>query len=370
MIWLTWRQYRIEILVLGIFLLLVAAILLITGWNIASVAQHAGNTTCLAQHCINAQQAIFDEIYKAFGTATSYNLFQYTLLALPPIMGMFVGTHTLARELEQGTYRLVWTQSISWSRWLFLKICFITCFALGVTALLYGLLAWWKIPMSSISISNDFSLWGSTNYDVWGIVAIAYTLFTLALGICAGTILRKTVPAMAVTLVIFVAVRILIVIFWRPYFLPPAVLMLPFNGPQNLPQQSLLIGASTTVDRQGNPVDPYNGVCKLPSASLENHTSSATLQLNMALPLMNITRPVRLTHTLSGGPTSPRELAQEKAYEQCTVRHDFQDKYLYQPADRFWLFQGIECGIYVLISAILLALTFWWTKYRIIGRLR
>ncbi|HEX4207754.1 MAG TPA: hypothetical protein VHZ51_26865 [Ktedonobacteraceae bacterium] len=57
-------------------------------------------------------------------------------------------------------------------------------------------------------------------------------------------------------------------------------------------------------------------------------------------------------------------------FEQCTASHGFQDKYVFQPANRFWLFQEIESGIYVLMSAILLALTFWWTKYRIIGKPR
>jgi hypothetical protein len=79
------------------------------------------------------------------------------------------------------------------------------------------------------------------------------------------------------------------------------------------------------------------------------------------------TLPARLTHTLSGPPSSPQQQAQEKAYEQCVTRHGFQDKYMYQPADRFWLFQAIESGIYILMSIILLTLTFWWTKYRIIG---
>src|ERR1035438_8556511 len=105
MIWLTWRQYRSEILILGILLSLTAIILLITGTNIVSFAHHVGNTNCSAQHCIDAQGELLNYTQlDAFGNNSFYMIFQFALLALPLIIGMFVGTHTLARELEQGTY--------------------------------------------------------------------------------------------------------------------------------------------------------------------------------------------------------------------------------------------------------------------------
>ena len=173
-------------------------------------------------------------------------------------------------------------------------------------------------------------------------------------------------------LVIFVTVRILIEIFWRPYFLPPLVSLTSFNNAQDVPQNVMQIGFLTIVYRQGNTVDPNNGVCKSPALGLhKNNTSSAPLQLNMALPLMNINKLVKVASTSSGpGGSSGNQpsTSEERAYTQCTLAHGFQQKYWYQPADRFWLFQEIEGGLYVLMSALLVALTFWWTKYRIIGK--
>ena len=55
-------------------------------------------------------------------------------------------------------------------------------------------------------------------------------------------------------------------------------------------------------------------------------------------------------------------------YDRCVTDHGFQAKTVYQPADRYWLFQGIESAIYLLFATILVAMTFWWTKYRIIGK--
>jgi hypothetical protein len=86
---------------------------------------------------------------------------------------------------------------------------------------------------------------------------------------------------------------------------------------------------------------------------------------------MEINKPLKIASASAGPggsigiqPPTP----EEKAYTQCTIAHGFQNKYWYQPADRFLLFQEIESGIYVLMSALLVALTFWWTKYRIIGK--
>jgi hypothetical protein len=38
---------------------------------------------------------------------------------------------------------------------------------------------------------------------------------------------------------------------------------------------------------------------------------------------------------------------------------------LYQPVDRFWMFQGIEAVIFVALALALLALTLWWMRQRI-----
>ncbi len=234
MIWLTWRQYRLEILIIGVVLLLATAILLVTSTNIASFAHYVGNVSCKSTKCQNAQINLQEYIEGgAFGGSAFYSIFQYTLLALPLFIGMFFGTQVVARELEQGTYRLIWTQSISWSRWLLAKVAGIVVLIVCVTSLLYCLLLWWKTPVVPILIN---SFWKYTNYDIWSPTAIAYTLFAFALGVCLGTIVKKTVPAMALTLVIFVTVRILIEIFWRPYFLPPLVFLTPFNSGQDIPQ--------------------------------------------------------------------------------------------------------------------------------------
>ena len=52
-----------------------------------------------------------------------------------------------------------------------------------------------------------------------GLVPVAYALFAMALGIAAGALLRRTLPAMAVTLAGFIAVRAVIALWLRPHYM-------------------------------------------------------------------------------------------------------------------------------------------------------
>jgi hypothetical protein len=148
------------------------------------------------------------------------------------------------------------------------------------------------------------------------------------LGIFLGTATRKTVPAMALTLIIFVIVRVLIVNFLRPYYLPPITRTFPINAAIQAPEGSWII-SNEMVDRSGQSL------------------SFDALQVCQAL--------------LSQNPTD------QTPYNQCISEHGFENRIVYQPADRYWLLQGIESGLYLLLTTLLFALTFWWIKYRITG---
>ena len=55
-----------------------------------------------------------------------------------------------------------------------------------------------------------------------GITPLGYAAFAFTLGVTAGALIRRTVPAMAVTLAIFAAVQIAMPLWIRPQ---------PFPGP-------------------------------------------------------------------------------------------------------------------------------------------
>ncbi|MCG0285133.1 translation initiation factor IF-2 [Streptomyces sp. PSAA01] len=120
------------------------------------------------------------------------------LIALPALTGVFIGAPLFARELEMGTHQLVWTQSISRTRWLIAKLALPLVAVTAGTAVLAALYTWWwraaRTPFQDIA-------WGTAvPFDATGPAAVALAPLAFFLGAVAGLLLRRTVPAMAVTL--------------------------------------------------------------------------------------------------------------------------------------------------------------------------
>ena len=82
------------------------------------------------------------------GTDTTLFYAGVLLMALAPaLLGAFLGAPLVARELEAGTYRLAWTQSVSRRRWLASKLTLTVgaaAFALGAASLA---VTWWSAPL-------------------------------------------------------------------------------------------------------------------------------------------------------------------------------------------------------------------------------
>jgi hypothetical protein len=173
------------------------AVLLGTGIAAAGfIAEHAP-AGCPAP---GASCAAFDDVLDArYGflvTALGW------LPLLPALFGIFWGAPLLAAEYEQRTHTLAWTQSVSRGRWLTGKLG-----GLGLLVVLTGLAFGWMVNgwlgvFDGSGIAETFADPGL--FSVSGIVPAAWWLFMFAVGTAAGAVLRRTLPAMAVTLAIFV----------------------------------------------------------------------------------------------------------------------------------------------------------------------
>ncbi|MFC9224922.1 translation initiation factor IF-2 [Streptomyces hygroscopicus] len=120
------------------------------------------------------------------------------LIALPVLIGVFIGAPLLARELETGTHQVVWTQSIGRTRWLIAKLALPLVAVTVGTAVLAALYTWWwraaRVPFQDIA-------WGTAvPFDATGPAAVALAPLSFLLGAAAGLLLRRTLPAMAVAL--------------------------------------------------------------------------------------------------------------------------------------------------------------------------
>jgi hypothetical protein len=285
MIWMTWRQHRSAAAVGGAVLLAVLSALVVLGVTARSNVDHAGLASCLRQgsDCSAALTQLSRQYHWLPSVAAG-------LFALPLLASMFWGAPLIAREIETGTYRLVWTQSISRLRWISTKLTLIL--ATTATAILgISVLAVWAFRPLIPVLGNRFrGGW----FDVQGIIPGAYMLFAMALGACMGAVWRRTVPAMATTMVGFAAARIPVHILRRDLLSPTATTVTKF------------------IDNKPSGIIPGDWILSQTSAG------AAT----------------------SGPPTNGPP---------ATVFH-------YIPAERFWTLQAIEASIYLALTAALIAI--------------
>ncbi|MFF4319296.1 ABC transporter permease [Streptomyces sp. NPDC001568] len=122
-----------------------------------------------------------------------------TLGFVPVLLGAFLGAPLIAADYENGTGRLVATQSVSRLQWLLAKVSFaliVVTVPAAVLSLLYG---WWWRSLGPLA-PNDW-LSGAL-FDTTGPVLVATALCTTSLGMAIGTVVRRVTPAMVATFLI------------------------------------------------------------------------------------------------------------------------------------------------------------------------
>jgi len=206
----------------------------------------------------------------------------YLTVVVPLLLGLFWGSPLVAKELEDGTNGLAWTQCVTRRRWLGCNLAWTILAAAAWGAAVTALVTWWSLSEVSLHLSRL----SQGPFDIQGIVPVAYSVFAVVLGVAVGAAFRRVLPAMATTLAGYAAIRIVIAVLVRPHFMSPV---------------SKVVSAA-------------QGTNALPTGAW----------------LLSNPEPVGSTRTLL----------------------------TYQPPDRFWAFQGIETGVFVVLAVVLVALTY------------
>ena len=331
MIWLTWRQFRAQAIAAGAALVAVAIALTVTGPHLASLFDNSGLATC--RSACGTDAGNFINQVKGSGTERIFYGSIFLLYAVPALIGLFWGAPLVTREFETGTFRLAWSQSVTRSQWIAVKLAVIGLAAMATAGLLSLLTSWWASPLyqaAQKARSDELSIskLAPPLFGAGGVAPVGYAAFAFALGVTAGVLLRRLLPAMAVTLAIFAAIQI----FWptvvRPHLIPPV------RSVQALSTASF-DGIMTT----------QNGGFALSVASVSALPGAWFIS----------SQPV---NTAGHAVTSSPACVSQNNVIACLADHGVRLAVSNQPASRYWAFQWLDTGIFVILGAGLGALCY------------
>jgi hypothetical protein len=324
MTWWAWRQHRSQMLAAAGVLAAVAIWMGVTGVGFAHDFRDLGIASCLAARG-DCSQAIdqFEALHRGLA------LLVPLLLVAPGLIGVFWGAPLIAREVEAGTHRLAWTQSLSRRRWLAWQLGFLGAGTVVLSALFAWLVSWWSGPITAAGL-NRFT---PGIFDLRGIVPVFYAAFAFALEVAVGSVIRRTVAAMGVTLLGYAGVRAAVTVVARPHFATPVVVSSPIG--------------------QGNVrVDLADWVLHTEAVDALGHVVGRGGGIDLKLMVGRCPPPIFVD---PGG-----------SVQSCLQRLGIHLVSTIEPYYRYWSFQLIESAIFAVLTVLLVAFTVRWVRHRIV----
>ena len=317
----TWRQHRIALAGVAVLLGALAVYLWIAGLQL-----HHAYAAAVA--CRPASSAACQGLDNTLDSMDNFLSNGLMLQVLPVLIGAFVGAPVLARELETGTFRFAWTQGFGRWRWALAKLVLLAVVVTAAAGAFGALLSWfYQLFLGNQSLGLPRTTPFSAGlFDLRGIGFPAWTLAAFAIGALAGMLIRRVVPALVATLVIYAGLAFATGGFLREHYLTPVLT----SNYSDLPGNAWIVSQWWTKDGRlafagFPPSNLLSQFCPSPPAG-------------------------------KGGPS--------QGWGPCLVQHGYTQWTSYQPASRFWPFQWIEGGWLLALSALLIAATLWLVQRR------
>ena len=323
--WVTWRQHRPALTGAAAFLGLVSLYLLIMGLKINHA--YAQVASCHPASSGTCQQLLtsFSHAYWGGGgggavSAGGAQTVSSLMLVVPVLLGAFLGAPVLAREFETGTFRFAWTQGCGRLRWAVSKLVLLAVLVTVVTWAFTELFTWYY---HAFLVDGQVSRLLPLAFGLLGVAFAAWTLAAFALAACYGALFRRTLPAMAATLVTWTVLAIGTAVALRQHYQAPLK-----TAAVNPPAGAWVLGTYAT--------GPHGQVLSQQALDQLYRQAPASVQNS------------------PDGNAFIHWLAQQH-YTQWTS---------YEPASRFWHFQLIEGGWLLGLSVVLITVAVWLVRRR------
>ena len=310
MTWVSWRLQRTETLIALGILALLAALLVPTGISMANAYHQNGLGSCLAPNVGPSCGQKIGDFRLRFQSLLDLGGW-FTLV--PGLIGVLLAAPFIL-DLEHGTYRLAWTQSITRRRWLAAKLGLPILVALLAGVALMLLFSWWRTPTTRLDGRLD-----NATFDTAGVVVIGYTLFALGVALALGAVWRRAAASLTLAFVGYFVMRIAVDTKLRDYLISPLKTTwrgVAGKGPQ---EPAFLFHAKVLSE----------------TAVIKNHAVNG------------------------GGSLGGRSQFAAPGLDAHTVFHT-----TYLPASDFWPLQLVEFGLFAGIAVVLIAFAAWWTHRR------
>ena len=331
--WLVWRQHRRQLMIFGLLLAAFTVLTILSGnhfWHgyqqaLATCRQNPATPSC------SDIQSILGPSYGAL-----LRVVYVTALGVPLVLGLFLGSPLLSKEYEEGTNKLVWTQSVSRRKWLTTKLVWALVFAAFYGLAISLLTSWWARTPNAL----EHSRFDTGQFDVQGIMPLVYSVFFTTVGFTISAWFRKTMIALAVTLGLFIAFQASVGEWVRPHYMSPVSITAQM-GPDDL-QSKVPVGAwllqRGVLDSNGKAIgDIFPAAPPQCQQIIQQQTSPGNGSAIRVKPAPGAGDPI----------------------DACLNQAGFHQIAKYQPSYRYWDFQRIEAGIYLGMTAIAIGATYW-----------
>jgi hypothetical protein len=288
LVWLTWRQHRSAITGSVVIAGLLTGAMVYLADRIATIDAQCGNAACAPDS--SQAQALTGQ----FGLLALTSDAAIAVMIMPLLIGVFLGAPLLAREHEQRTLLLAWSQDITPQRWLWSKLVLLG----GLTAAMTTAVSIASDHLAHVySIATDESLFSGLAFFVAGMVPLVLSVVWFAVSVALGAAFRRTLAAIFTSIVAFFALFFLAQ--WRyPSFQAPLTALIPVGedrpGQGPLDPNALVLNGigGQLVDSAGHPLSAQalNAICPSQGSFIFNGACLAQNHVYVRVPYQPGTR--------------------------------------------------------------------------------